>query len=255
MQDASQVFDAAAVQYDCQLQQGISLSGESADYFVRGRTALLAELLRERGMNHGCGAVLDFGCGIGNAATELVARLHTERLVGLDCSAHSIQVARQRYPTATWLTDSDLLEPESFDVVYTSGVFHHIPPGERPAILSSIHRWVRPGGYFAFFENNPWNPGTRWVMSRIPFDRDASCLSITQANRLLTAAGFHIAENASLFYFPKVLAWLRPVERWLRRVPAGAQYLVLAQRPARRGGPAETGGPHSHTAIREGTEG
>ena len=33
------------------------------------------------------------------------------------------------------------------------------------------------GGVLALFENNPWNPGTRLVMKRIPFDRNAQTIS------------------------------------------------------------------------------
>ena len=47
----------------------------------------------------------------------------------------------------------------------------------------------RPAGYFALFENNPWNPGARLVMRRIPFDRDAIMLSPRHAARMLILSG------------------------------------------------------------------
>jgi hypothetical protein len=70
-------------------------------------------------------------------------------------------------------------------------------------------------------------------MSRIPFDRDADLLSPRAARRLLMQAGFEILSTDYLFVFPRVLAALRPIELRLTRVPAGAQYMVLA-RKARR---------------------
>jgi hypothetical protein len=67
-------------------------------------------------------------------------------------------------------------------------------------------------------------------MHRIPFDRDAVPVSPREARRLLDAHGFRCGATRSLFWFPRVLAALRPLERSLARVPLGAQYWVLARR-------------------------
>ena len=66
---------------------------------------------------------------------------------------------------------------EEIDLAFCNGVFHHIPPEQRARAIAYVYRCLRPGGLFALWENNPWNPGTRLVMSRIPFDRDALPLS------------------------------------------------------------------------------
>ena len=231
MQDASTTFDLAAANYNQQLQQGLTLSGESADFFVQGRLSCLAELLEKK-----CAvadSVLDFGCGVGNAASSLRSALRAGYVTGLDCSDGSIQCAKQRFPESCyqWSTDSGSIPADSFDLVHTSGVFHHIPPAERDDTLSSIYGWLRPGGRFAFFENNPWNPGTRLVMSRIPFDRDAICLSIFEARSRLLRAGFELEAVRSMFFFPKALGFLRWMERPLGYTPAGAQYLILCRKP------------------------
>ncbi len=86
---------------------------------------------------------------------------------------------------------------------------------------------LRPGGYFAFWENNPWNPGTRWIMSRTPIDRDAITISPREARRLLQSTGFRVLSVDSLFYFPRSLGWFRPLEKALTRLPLGGQYLAL----------------------------
>lgn len=97
--------------------------------------------------------------------------------------------------------------------------------------MAFVRAALRPGGYFAFWENNPWNPGTVAIMRRIPFDRDAIMISPTEARRLLGAAGFEVVSVDSLFYFPRMLSWLRPLEPALSRLPLGGQYLALARRP------------------------
>ena len=96
--------------------------------------------------------------------------------------------------------------------------------------LAQVHRALRPDGLFAFWENNPWNPGTRWAMSRVPFDADAIVIRPGEARRLLRAAGFHLLSTDFLFYFPRALSALRFLEKSLVKVPLGGQYLVLAQK-------------------------
>ena len=110
-----------------------------------------------------------------------------------------------------------------------NGVFHHIEPTERPAAVRSILNSLSTEGYFALWENNPWNPGTRMVMRRIPFDRNARTLSFLEAQTLVRSSGFRLhCPSRFLFYFPKSLSFLRPSERLLARLPLGGQYLVMA---------------------------
>ena len=100
------------------------------------------------------------------------------------------------------------------------------------AALQHIYRALKPGGFFAFFENNPWNPGTRWIMSRIPFDRDAVLLAHREARTLLRNAGFTlVGKSRFLFFYPHGLSVFRFSEQYLSSIPFGAQYLVLAQKP------------------------
>ncbi len=232
MSDVAATFDASACSYAEQLAQGISLSGESADYFVDGRVRFLAEYLESQIPLHDL-RILDFGCGVGNACGRLREQFRAQQVVGLDCSQASIELARKRYTSRQhqWSVDGADIPAASMDVAYTSGVFHHIEPQQRQAELEKIFCWLKPGGYFALFENNPWNPATQWVMSRIPFDADAKCLSMVEARRRLVSAGFETQLSRSLFYFPRFLRGLRPLESYLSPLPLGAQYVVIAQRP------------------------
>jgi SAM-dependent methyltransferase len=230
-------FDSAAIAYEQQLSLGISLSGESADYFVQGRIRILGNLL-DRFAFPAPGSIVDFGCGVGNAVEPLLNRFATATLTGIDCSSQSLSVARNRFSNQALLAGRLQWENEiedslkaSVDLVYTSGVFHHIPPAERQSALANIYQCLRPNGVFALFENNPWNPGTKWVMSRIPFDRDAVCLSPIEARCRLEDAGFKILAQRFCFYFPRCLSLFRPIEACLTRLPLGAQYVTLAKRP------------------------
>ena len=98
------------------------------------------------------------------------------------------------------------------DLAFRNGVFHHIPVSEQGIAVDYVYRSLRPGGLFSFWENNPWNPDTRYVMSRIPFDRDAITLTAPEAGGLLRSRGFEILQTHFLFIFPRMLRCLRGID-------------------------------------------
>lgn len=230
----SSEFDEFANNYESALQKGLDVSGESSEYFATGRVKWVRRRL-EKLLGHKpvLKSVLDFGCGTGNSVAFLLSELQAEHVTGIDTSEQSLVQARARYPsnTTTFVTSAHHTPDEEFDLAFCNGVFHHIPVELRSGIVEDIYRSIKPGGWFAFWENNPWNPGTRLVMSRIPFDRDAITLSIPEAKRLLKGAGFEVAKVDTCFYFPSLLRALRPLETCLAWLPLGAQYLVLVRKP------------------------
>ncbi|MFH0908176.1 MAG: methyltransferase domain-containing protein [bacterium] len=225
-------FDAYAEHYGEALSRGISVSGESKEYFAQGRVALLARRLAELGVRPV--RVMDYGCGTGTATPFLRDILGSTSIVGVDISGKSIEHARAHQPGAEFHVQSDVNPAGDFDAVYCNGVFHHIPPPERLGAFRFIRDCLRPGGVFALWENNPWNPGTQLVMARIPFDRDAVKISAPAAGRLLRAAGLDVIRTDFYFIFPHRFRALRFLEAPLARVPLGAQYQVLARNPQRR---------------------
>jgi len=224
-------FDAYAAQYDAALAKGLSVSGEKKEYFARGRILWLSKKLAT--LEARPASVLDFGCGTGTAAPVFSEVLSPERYLGVDVSAKSLEIATHTYGNArTAFTSIGVYEPKGeFSLAFCNGVFHHVPLSERAAAVNYIVRALSPGGLFAFWENNPWNPGTRLVMKRIPFDRDAIPLSPPGARKLLRQAGFKILRTDYMFIFPRLLKTLRGLEPLLSRFPFGAQYQILCQKP------------------------
>jgi len=215
-------------EYRQMLNQGIRLSGESQEFFIHGRLQSLASRMHA---DVTVRRVLDFGCGIGTATGHLAERFPNAEVIGVDTSANALDYAQEHYGSdrVRFRGLAELTQEDDFDLCYVNGVFHHIEPASRVGAVQNIHRALRSGGRLALFENNPWNPGTRMVMSRIPFDRDAITLSPPETKRLLRAGGFtQPAVSWSLFYFPRPLAFLRFTEHALSHLPLGAQYCVLA---------------------------
>lgn len=221
-------FDPHASSYDDDLQRGLALSGESKDYFARQRVAWLRACLADAPPPR---VVLDFGCGTGSTTPLLQAAFGAD-IVGVDTSEALLARARASHGSSRVMFFTPDAWPDELraDLAYCNGVFHHIVPAGRAEQVAFVHRVLTPGGAFAFWENNPWNPGTRLVMRRIPFDRDAVMLSAPEAQRLLRAGGFEVARTDFQFIFPSGLRALRGLEPALSRLPLGAQYQVLARR-------------------------
>jgi len=224
-------FDRFAASYDRDLARSLAITGEDRDFYAKGRIDWTAQCVaRLKGQVR---TILDYGCGDGRNSPMLAATFQAEQVRGVDVSIASIAVARQtNYGAGVTFVCRDEWTPDgTTDLVFTNGVFHHIPPLERHDCLVAIRHALRPGGLFAFWENNPWNLGTRYVMSQCAFDEHAITISLREARRILSSAGFKILRTDSLFYFPRRLCWLRPMERWLRGVPFGGQYLMMCRNP------------------------
>jgi len=95
-------------------------------------------------------AVLDLGCGAGVPITSWLAG-RGFAVTGVDVSARQLELARSNVPTATFFK-ADMTElsfaPETFDAVVAFHSIIHVPRTQQPSLLRSIHRWLKPGGYF-----------------------------------------------------------------------------------------------------------
>jgi 2-polyprenyl-3-methyl-5-hydroxy-6-metoxy-1,4-benzoquinol methylase len=93
-------------------------------------------------------AVLDLGCGAGVPVTRWLAD-RGFAVTGVDVSAKQLELARTYVPEGTFIK-ADMIEvdfgPESFDAVVAFHSVIHVPRTEHPALVKSIHRWLRTGG-------------------------------------------------------------------------------------------------------------
>jgi SAM-dependent methyltransferase len=230
--DGYKIFDGYAENYDVALARGLSVSGEEKEFFAQRRIEWLRDCLRD--YTAPVVRLMDFGCGTGSSSQLFFDILGVDYFVGTDQSSKSLEVARREHGSkrARFFLFDEHRPCGQFDLVFCNGVFHHIPPLDRVNAIDYVLRSLRPGGLFAFWENNPWNPGTRYVMSRIPFDRDAIALSPPEARNLLRLGGFDIIRTDFLFIFPRILRWCRRVEPFCSQLPLGAQYQILCRKPS-----------------------
>ena len=228
---AESEFDKVSSNYENLLKSGLSLSGENSSFFAEKRIEHIVSLIPRLNLKHK--VIMDFGCGTGGSVSYLLEAFNPTSLTVVDTSEESLRILKARYKTEQVISTSpSALKTNANHVVcFCNGVFHHILPNDRQNAAKIIYDSLKPRGYFCFWENNPWNPATHWVMSRIPFDHNAQKIFPHQGLKLLRNVGFKVQLTHYLFIFPRSLSFLRPIEKVLRRFPLGCQYLIIAQKP------------------------
>ena len=205
----------------------IGFSGQPQDFYTRVKADYLRRILGARGETSS--DVLDVGCGHGLIHPYL--NVSGCRLTGVDVAENAVQIARRTNAHVTYDVYDGTRLPypnESFDVVFTICVMHHVPVDQRDAFVGEARRVLRPGGTFVIFEHNKLNPLVRWVVSRIPFDRNAILLTSWQTQTLVRNAGFRKINSNHILFFPFETALLRRIEAHLSWLPLGAQYYTAA---------------------------
>lgn len=224
-------FDEFAGDYDAALNKGLRFTGEKKEYYAEGRVRWLQQRLSHLKLP-APKTCLDYGCGTGTSAPQLTSVLGVNSYLGFDPSTESVEEASRLHGGKGIYFTHDLpaIASASVDMAFCNGVFHHIPPKDRAGCVSEIVRILKPGGIFAFWENNPWNPVVRLLMRLVPFDRDAIMLWPSEARKLVSAGGLTFLDRTYYFVFPSSLAFLRPTEPALSGLPFGGQYLLLFQK-------------------------
>ena len=217
-----QKFDDYAKSYESLHKASIAVTGEDPDYFHDYKI----EEMRRRGLL--TGPLLDYGCGTGNLL-ERFARVLPD-VHGYDPSTESLREAAERAKVATLHDRPSDLPQGYFATAVLSGVLHHVPKVERRDVLERVRASLRPGGHIVVFEHNPLNPLTRRAIAMCPFDDDAILLWPWEARWRLRAAGFRGVTLDYIVFFPRPLKFLRRFEPSLRRVPFGAQQLLIGTR-------------------------
>lgn len=227
-------FDKFAGEYEQDHAGSIRLSGETPAFFARYKITDVAAVLAVLGRKPL--RILDFGAGVGNSLGPMREAFPDSEIVLLDPSSQSLDIARSRFPGQAHCQPFDgqtiPYGDDHFDLVFTACVFHHIPEELHVGLLSEIGRVMKPGGSFFLFEHNPWNPLTLHAVRNCRFDENAVLIDARQMNSRMATAGLSSTRTAYRLFFPRFLAKLRPLERYLTNVPIGAQYFVHAVKPS-----------------------
>jgi ubiquinone/menaquinone biosynthesis C-methylase UbiE len=118
--------------------------------------------------------VLDIGCGTGTLAT-LIKRFHPDvEVVGIDPDPRALARARRKAAKAAVSIQfdqgfgDDLPYAEvTFDRVFSSFMFHHLPPDEKGKTLRAVRRVLKPGGGFHMLDFEGPESGSNGVLSHL----------------------------------------------------------------------------------------
>jgi ubiquinone/menaquinone biosynthesis C-methylase UbiE len=214
-------FDRFAANYEEMLQASLPASQAEDPYYAEYKVRHMAARMPTPSK------VLDFGCGVGKSLPLLRQQFPHAELWGYDVSPDSLRLAQGAAPEARLTTDWQAMPANGLEMILAANVFHHIPPAEQPSTLQGCRKLLKPGvGRMFIFEHNPFNPVTRRVFERCPFDAHANMIPRSHMLELCTATGLRVVRSDFTLFFPKQLAALRPLERWLGWIPLGAQYCV-----------------------------
>jgi 2-polyprenyl-3-methyl-5-hydroxy-6-metoxy-1,4-benzoquinol methylase len=217
-------FDTFAENYQDLVGSSVRITGESSDYFAQYKADYIA-----RKMAPMRGKLLDYGCGVGLLSRHLKSRFPAARIDGFDPSKDSLlRVDGSLLSQGIFTSEIEELGTP-YDTIVLANVLHHVKPPARQALVRRIQTRLTPGGRLVVFEHNPLNPLTRWAVSQCPFDEGVELLRSGEV-RALCASVLQEPRTDYIVFFPRWLAWLRPLERFLGWCAAGAQHVTICRR-------------------------
>jgi SAM-dependent methyltransferase len=230
----SSEFDKFAEEYESLLKSNIKLSGEEPEYFAEYKIKDVFEYVIKENFLTPNFKILDFGSGIGSSLPYFRKYFPDAEIIAIDVSERSLSLSQKRFPGMAKLQVFDgkkiPFAEGSFDLVFTSCVFHHIPPMEHLNLGQEIKRVLKQGGLFFNFEHNPLNPLTVNVVNACPYDENAILIPSRKWLRIMKEVGFHDVELNYRIFFPRILSFLRPLERFIKWLPLGAQYYICSKK-------------------------
>jgi SAM-dependent methyltransferase len=228
----SSAFDTYADSYQAAVDASVGFACQDLAFFTAAKAFHLLRLAGTLDRPLKTCDVLDVGSGTG--VTDQLLTGHVGRIEGVDVSEAMVEQASRRNPGCHYQRyDGRRLpfEPGRFDMAFAICVLHHVPPAQWNEFVAELWRAVRPGGLAVVIEHNPVNPLTRRAVRDCEFDADAVLLSPRRVRQAFQISGAGQASVEYILFAPFGQQRVRQLERSLRWLPLGAQYLVAARRP------------------------
>lgn len=227
-----QEFDKFADDYGKILSKSLKKwSGFGREYFSQYKVQQVKEILKSEPEK-----ILDFGCGDGQSCEFFRRYFPKTALVGVDISPESIKIAQDKEISNVsfiCVPGEELpFEEESFDLIFASGVFHHIEKEKHFSTVVELKKKLKKGGKIFIFEHNPINPFTQKIVKDCVFDKGAELIFAKSFKKMINLAKFKGTKINYTLFFPrhKIFQPLFFLEKYFVKIPIGAQYFIEAEK-------------------------
>lgn len=137
-------FDAWQAQYEAD----VAACEEAGDYPFAGYTELHDQIFDIVHAREGVTA-LDLGCGTGKLTARLLEAGHP--VTGVDFSENMLAAARKNAPGAAFVQAElkevpEKLPGQTFDCIVAAYALHHLPDGDKYALLTALKALLNPEG-------------------------------------------------------------------------------------------------------------
>jgi SAM-dependent methyltransferase len=228
-------FDSYAEDYEDILAPVTKMSGFDHAYFYEYKIKEVYSFVGSRTAAEKEISFLNFGCGIGKSEKFIRKYFPKAHIYSIDTSKRSIEIAKERNREMEnvffeFFDGYEVPFQNKFDVIFLANVLHHISRDEHLRVLKNLRRALSEEGHLFVFEHNPLNPLTSKIVRSCELDKNAILLSPVYTYTLLGRGGFEWRRIRFKVFFPKVLAFLIPLEKYLTKIPLGGQYCLISKK-------------------------
>lgn len=219
-------FDKFTDNYNQLLNDGTNFFSPSEEYFAQYKVNIV-----KKKNTFEAKSILEYGCGIGRNISFLANAFPGSTIHGSDISEASLDVARKINPEVYFFNENnESIKDNQYELIFVAGVFHHIPLEIRASAVINLCRRLKTNGNIYIFEHNPFNPVTRRIVDKCPYDADAILLKPAELKTLLQEGGLKVIDQSYCLFIPPKLNFLLPIEDYLQWLPLGGQYWTHARR-------------------------
>ncbi|MBK8845099.1 MAG: class I SAM-dependent methyltransferase [Bacteroidetes bacterium] len=225
-------FDKYVAHYERMRVKSTGFSGFPTHYFDEYKIKAIANELPNLVMEQI--SILNFGCGTGKSEPFFYKYFKNATITGIDLSHKSVEYAQakhhelsDRISFANYDGKKIDLQTKS-DIILVANVFHHIDFDLHKSVLNQLMEQLKIGGHLFIFEHNPANPLTRKSVRDCEFDINARLLTPDYTRKILHKAGFQNLKIKFTLFFPGLLRLFVPLEKYMSKLPLGAQYYAHA---------------------------
>jgi trans-aconitate methyltransferase len=223
-------FDAFSKNYNKDLNEALRLTGYDSSTLTKAKLIKLQQLFPGLVQLHF--NFLDFGCGIGNLY-ELVKQFFPyASYTGVDESGESIIEAQSRFSDSSIFHNlhSENWKKIQYDLIFSAGVFHHIPHDEHIKILKELSGLLNLNGKLVIWEHNPFNPVTKKIVNDCIFDEDAVLIYPHRMKKNMQKIPLSNIQVVYTTFFPKSLSCLNILDPYLGWLPLGGQFITRGEK-------------------------